>query len=278
MGQAINRIQQQGSHPINHIQVSQAEIYEGHLVLINGDNPIKRPIKEDKLLPISSNEDINELHDGMSMEKTGLQQLSALLAASEALEEVVVVSAYRTKEEQEHIYATSLVENGPVYTASYVALPDQSEHQTGLAVDVGKISRDVDFIAPSFPSNGACQTFKQLAADYGFIQRYKEGKESITKISCEPWHFRYVGYPHSRLIEEYSFCLEEYIDFVKGYTYSGDHLRFKNGSLQVEIYYVPAEVGPSTTVPIVKCDLYRLSGNNRDGFIITAFHGSEHNG
>jgi D-alanyl-D-alanine dipeptidase/carboxypeptidase len=280
MGQTINRIQQQGSHLINHtaVQVSQAEVYVGHLVLINGDNPIKQPIKEDKLLPISSNEDIQELHDGMFMEKTSLQQLSALLAASEALEEVVVVSAYRTKEEQEDIYATSLIENGPVYTASYVALPDQSEHQTGLAVDVGKYSRDVDFIAPSFPNIGACQTFKQLAADYGFIQRYKEGKESITKISCEPWHFRYVGYPHSKLIEEHGFCLEEYVEYLKGYTYAGEPLRFNIGSLQVEIYYVPAEEGPSTTVPIVKCDLYRLSGNNKDGFIITAFQGSEHNG
>ncbi|OBZ17325.1 D-alanyl-D-alanine carboxypeptidase family protein [Bacillus sp. FJAT-26390] len=280
MGQANYSIQQQGSHHLNHaaVQVSRSEIYEGHLVLINGDHPIQRPIRGEKLLSLSSHQAIRELHDGMLLEKTCLQQLTALLAASKAMEEIVVVSTYRTEEEQEDIYATSLVENGPDYTACYVALPNQSEHQTGLAVDVGKYSSDVDFIAPSFPDHGACQTFKQLAADYGFIQRYKEGKESITKISCEPWHFRYVGYPHSSLMEEHGLCLEEYIAFVKSYAYSGKHLMFNNGSLQVEIYYVPADEGPTTTVPIVKCDLYRLSGNNSDGFIITAFHGSEQDG
>ncbi|MDQ8733652.1 D-alanyl-D-alanine carboxypeptidase family protein [Paenibacillus sp. LHD-38] len=44
-----------------------------------------------------------------------------------------------------------------------------SEHQTGLAIDVGKADKDVDFIAPSFQGSGIYLKFKQLAASFGFI-------------------------------------------------------------------------------------------------------------
>lgn len=275
MGQVIKTTALQESSHVMHttVQVSRAELHEGHLLLINRDNPVNQPVQMDKLLPLSSNLAMRELQDGMLLEKTCLRQLAALLEAVQAMDEIIVVSGYRTKEEQQEIYETSLIENGADYTACYVALPNQSEHQTGLAVDVGQYSRDVDFIAPSFPNEGVCQSFRQLSAEYGFIQRYKEGKESITNISCEPWHFRYVGYPHASLMEKYGFCLEEYIEFLKSFTFSGERLTFEHGSLQVELYYVSAEEGPTTTVPILKCELYHISGNNRDGFIITAFHG-----
>lgn len=249
-------------------------MYEGPLVLINRENPIRKPLPPHKLLALSSNEKIRELHDGMLLEKTCLKHLLSLLEACQGMEEIVAVSGYRTKEEQIQIYADSLLENGPEYTSCYVALPDRSEHQTGLAIDVGKLDKEVDFIAPSFPDTGVYRTFKQHAAEFGFVQRYKEGKETITSISCEPWHFRYVGYPHAAIMEQNGFCLEEYIDFVQNYRYEGEHLRYEHNQLTMSIYYIPAEKGAYTTVPIVKCDLYRISGNNRDGFIVTAYSGS----
>ena len=82
-----------------------------------------------------------------------------------------------------------------------MALPGCSEHQTGLAIDLGKAAGYIDFIRPAFPYDGVCGRFRRLAARYGFIERYQRGKEEVTGISAEPWHFRYVGAPHAQLME-----------------------------------------------------------------------------
>ena len=85
------------------------------------------------------------------------------------------------------------MENGEEFTNQFVARPGHSEHQTGLAIDLGLKQPDIDFLRPYFPYKGICQTFRELSTDYGFIERYPAGKEAITGIAHEPWHFRYVG-------------------------------------------------------------------------------------
>lgn len=87
-------------------------------------------------------------------------------------------------------------------------------HETGLAIDVGKELEEVDFICPEFPYEGVCQIFRELAPMYGFIERYPKGKEAVTGIAKEPWHFRYVGYPHARIIQNLGMTLEEYHAFI----------------------------------------------------------------
>ncbi len=103
---------------------------------------------------------------------------------------------------------------GDAFTRQYVALPGCSEHQTGLAIDLGEDVPDLDFIRPSFPDSGACGAFRRAAARYGFLQRYCREKEALTGIAEEPWHFRYVGAPHAQLMEEHGLCLEEYVPFL----------------------------------------------------------------
>ncbi|CAM3437054.1 D-alanyl-D-alanine carboxypeptidase family protein [Paenibacillus lupini] len=273
MGQTnVAKPQQSGRHlTFNTIQAANSEIHQGHLVLINRENPIRQTISNSRLLPLSSIPSIHTLRDGMLLERTCLRQLANLLEACHGINEIIAVSGYRTKLEQEQIYASSLVDNGADYTARYVAWPDRSEHQTGLAIDVGKLNKNVDFIAPAFPDTDVYKSFKQLAASFGFIQRYKEGKEFITHISCEPWHFRYIGCPHAEIMERNEWCLEEYIDQLKNYPFEDDHLVYEDEHSSVQIYYVAADSGIVTTIPLVPCDRYLLSGNNRDGFIVTAY-------
>lgn len=55
-----------------------------------------------------------------------------------------------------------------------------------------------------------------MAAEYGFVERYPKGKESITGIDYEPWHYRYVGKEHAQRMNELNMCLEEYVAFLKG--------------------------------------------------------------
>lgn len=51
--------------------------------------------------------------------------------------------------------------------------------------------------------------------DYGFILRYPKEKNNITKITYEPWHYRYVGRENAKKIKEKNLCLEEYIQYLK---------------------------------------------------------------
>lgn len=265
--------------PLHEIRLDRAAIHRGHLILVNREHSVRLTEKSTNIIPLHNIQTFDTEHQDISLEKTCLQQLSALLIACHAMDDIIIVSGYRSREEQQELYDNSLQENGAAFTASYVACPNESEHQTGLAVDVGENAGIVDFICPSFPAHGVCQTFKQLAAEYGFIQRYKEGKEHITKIACEPWHFRYVGFPHSAIIEQHGFCLEEYTQFLKQYVFHHEHLYVEHKSSVIEIYYVSAEED-ITTVPITNEEQYHLSGNNIDGYVITVFHekGSEHNG
>ncbi|MBP3964573.1 D-alanyl-D-alanine carboxypeptidase family protein [Paenibacillus lignilyticus] len=261
-----------GHSKANVVQAAYSEIHQGHLVLINREHPIRQEVSTDRLLPLSSFPAIHTLSENMLLDRTCLRHLADLLEACEGINDIIAVSGYRTRMEQEQIYESSLAENGAAYTACYVALPNKSEHQSGLAIDVGKRNIDVDFIAPAFPDSDVYLTFKQLAAGYGFVQRYKEGKEAITHISCEPWHFRYVGYPHAAIMDRNDWCLEEYIDQLRSHPYEEDHLVFEDERAYVEIYYVPAaSEGSTTTIPLIPCERYAVSGNNCDGFIVTAF-------
>ncbi|NJJ40427.1 D-alanyl-D-alanine carboxypeptidase family protein [Paenibacillus apii] len=251
------------------IRASNEEIFKGHLVLINYQNPIRRPVHTNQLASLDILPSIKQLSEGMLLEKYCLDRFHSLLEACGGIDKIIAVSAYRTKEDQSQIYKDSLIERGSEYTSKYVALPDHSEHQTGLAIDVGRLKSKIAFISPSFPDTGIFRSFRRHAAQYGFILRYKQEKESITRISHEPWHFRYVGYPHSRIMEENNLCLEEYIDFVELYRYSGEQLTIKEENMTTNIYYVPADKETYTNIPIIKCDSYSVSGTNREGFIVT---------
>ena len=132
---------------------------------------------------------------------------------------------------------------------------------------MGLNKENIDFICPDFPYEGICDEFRRIAPDYGFIERYAKGKEAITGISHEPWHFRYVGYPHSKIISENGFSLEEYIEFIKSYRDSGRYSYKQGYETKAEVYFVPTDTDAITITQSV----YQISGNNIDGFIVTAW-------
>lgn len=173
------------------------------LVVVNAEHPYCEEA-DLTLLPVRP-----ETPD-ILLEEHALCQLSKLMAEIDGWEGIVPVSGWRSLEEQQSIFDTSLQENGEKFTRKFVALPGCSEHQTGLAIDLALKKEDVDFICPEFPYTGICQRFRERAAAYGFIERYQKEKESITGISQEPWHFRYVGRPHAEFMDQYHLCLEEY--------------------------------------------------------------------
>ena len=90
-----------------------------------------------------------------------------------------------------------------------VADPGASEHHTGLAFDL-------NVPGEFFADTAQYLWLKKNCWDYGFIMRYTDEKEAITGILGEEWHVRYVGIEHSKKMQELNYCLEEYVEYLKG--------------------------------------------------------------
>lgn len=120
-------------------------------------------------------------------------------------------SGYRSVDEQELLFqtrvgellATGLSEEEATATVSQQVMPaGYSEHHTGLAIDLMRGSDKAAEIA-------------ELAVEYGFVLRYLDGKEAITGIAHEDWHFRYVGRDSARYMAAKGLTLEEYLEELR---------------------------------------------------------------
>ena len=124
-----------------------------------------------------------------------------------------LISVYRTVEKQEEIFQRYTREHGLEYAKKYAAVPGHSEHHTGFAIDVGilldgKLSHA---IADLLSVDHLFLTVQEKLPKYGFILRYPKGKESITGIGYEPWHYRYLDAPEiAKEITDKGLCFEEY--------------------------------------------------------------------
>jgi D-alanyl-D-alanine carboxypeptidase len=107
---------------------------------------------------------------------------------------LILSSAYRSDSEQRTVYSNYVQDQGIEAARRFVANPGESEHATGLAVDINTHSDAcTNDIAQCSISNETGEWLEKHAPSYGFILRYPKDKEAITGISSEPWHFRYVG-------------------------------------------------------------------------------------
>ena len=95
------------------------------------------------------------------------------------------------------------------------------------------------------------------------------GKEEITGIGAEPWHFRYVGYPHSVIMAERNMVLEEYIEFLHTTTEWGKPYIFRDNEAWAEISCISLENGGKETLEVPKEALYQISGTNEGGGVVT---------
>lgn len=125
---------------------------------------------------------------------------------------LVIVSAYRSAQEQQELYDNTMKEQGSIYAESYIAKPGQSEHQTGLAVDISSYTTGctIDFSGCQLQPSAA-SWLEANAPDYGFILRYPPGKLAITNVAHEPWHFRYVGIYMAKYIQSSGLTYDEVI-------------------------------------------------------------------
>lgn len=179
---------------------------------------------------------------------------------------LTIYGSYRSTEFQQQLYDQDLAETGED-DSTRVAKPGFSEHETGYAFDFSEV------VNYDYDGTGDFAWINENCYKYGFVERYTEDKEDITKIQYEPWHFRFVGIPHAYYMTKNNLCLEEYIEFLKKYPYEGDHLEITDDEgRNFEVYYVPSDDGSeTTTVPVPAGMETDISGNNIDGFIVTVY-------
>ena len=121
------------------------------------------------------------------------------------------ISGYRSYEKQEGIYKRKLrtVKGNVAKAQEFVAPPGASEHQLGVAMDVGqkhKINLEI-----SFGETEGGKWCRENCWRFGYILRYDEPWEEITGYKYEPWHFRYVGKEYAKEIHEANIPLETWL-------------------------------------------------------------------
>ena len=263
------------------IEIPTADLHTGLLILINEDHPYIFPENAPDVVPIvngreshgtsASGNPIYSYYTQNGIDKCAKMEGSTLeffrrwaddfyKATGNSDLFVFDEDGYRTKEYQAERYSSKPLD----YAES-----GATEHHTGRVVDLyvftGKITGkldDIDFAA----------TFKWIydnAYKYGFVHRYPESKAAITGVDFEPYHFRYVGYPHAYYMSKNGICLEEYLNKVKTCT-ADEPLEFRgDDGKNYMVYYFPAGEGEMTTLTVPAEYTYTVSGDNVGGFIIT---------
>lgn len=132
-------------------------------------------------------------------------------AAAQGLE-MVVLSAYRSYEEQARTFDFWVRQEGLAAAERESARPGHSQHQLGTAVDI--TSKQVGYsLVEGFGSSAEGSWLEANAHRFGFIMSYPKDEEAITGYKYEPWHFRYVGREHAAAVYQGGLVLEEYLSF-----------------------------------------------------------------
>lgn len=180
------------------------------LVLVNKQHPV----------PEDYTVTLGKIKGSMKCDVRILDDLTDMMQAAKADGiQLVVCSPYRDYNRQTVLFNRKIdyyMEKGHSYMESYklasmtVTVPGASEHQIGLALDI--VSTTYSWLEIDFGATAAGRWLKEHCDEYGFILRYPEGKEYITGIQYEPWHFRYVGKEAATQIMERDITLEEFIE------------------------------------------------------------------
>ncbi|MEN1968489.1 M15 family metallopeptidase [Lentibacillus sp. N15] len=181
------------------------------LVLVNKHHVLPADYEPDDLVIPNVRFPFTEDIPKKYMRKKAAHALEKLFAAGDkAGINLFGQSGYRSYDRQQSVFDAYVAEDGKAAATKYSAQPGESEHQSGLAIDV--TSPDINYdITESFADTDEGKWLKDNAHKYGFIIRYPKDKVNITEYQYEPWHIRYVGKDVAKVIYEKHITLEEYL-------------------------------------------------------------------
>lgn len=163
-------------------------------------------VKLTEVPTVLSNPEVNQLRE------PAYNALKELF--SKALEEeyeLFARSGYRSYNTQVALYSSYVANHGQAAADTFSAKAGQSEHQTGLAMDITCASMDY-VLSEAFGETEEGKWVAENAHKFGFIVRYPKGKEEITGYMYEPWHIRYLGIELATKVYESGLTLEEYFE------------------------------------------------------------------
>lgn len=257
----------------NGVDIPNSDVHTGVMILVNNSIPCAE-VTEDQLVSLY-NKKLEAGSDSFSVRDAELYVAEPFADAIIAMlddfrdatgdDNLMVLSGYRSQELQQQLYDEDLEATGND-VSERVAKPGYSEHQTGLGIDLTVYGEG------DYDGTGVYAWIDEHCAEYGIILRYPEGKQSITDIQYEPWHYRYIGKPHAAYLMQNGIVMEEYYELLKTkHPYDGEHLRISDTDEKIyEVYYYPMDTVTETTTVAVPIDKeYTVCGNNSDGFIVT---------
>ncbi|MFO7819141.1 MAG: M15 family metallopeptidase [Halanaerobacter sp.] len=184
---------------------------KSNLLLVNKDNSLAKNYNPLNLIVPDVPFSFDGFHEKKLMQAKAAAALERLFAEAEMDNiDLYAVSGYRSYQRQEVIFRSQVARYGLRQANQVSARPGESEHQTGLAIDL--TSPKVNFkLVQEFGATKEGQWLQDYAGQFGFIIRYPAGKEGITGYQYEPWHIRYVGSNIAQKIMSQRLTLEEYL-------------------------------------------------------------------
>lgn len=172
-------------------------------ILVNKHNYLTEDYVPENLENINSSYALSNMKM-VSEAKNAFENLSKD-AAKQNLK-VIAMSTYRSYEYQVDLYNRYVKTDGKEAADTYSGRPGNSEHQTGLAVDVYNVKDTYT----NFEKTKEYTWMQDNAYKYGFILRFPKDKENETGYEFESWHYRYVGLEAAKYIKEHNISFEEY--------------------------------------------------------------------
>ncbi|MGD6966676.1 M15 family metallopeptidase [Rossellomorea vietnamensis] len=208
------------SHFFNNVQT-----VDGKKVITNPENTLALVNKEFGLTGDYKPKDLVRPEVPFVFGSQDIEKAYIREEAAKALEEMfaaaekdgqylTAISGYRSYQYQQALLEREIKQFGEEKAVKAVAPPGNSEHQSGLAMDISSKSNDFQ-VSEELENTPEGKWMKENAHKFGFILRYPRGKEDITGYQYEPWHYRYVGKEAAQVIFENDWTLEEYFNNVK---------------------------------------------------------------
>lgn len=201
VGDSQNNIETQ-PHYQSSTETPQISHSSNDILLVNADNPLPKDYRPENLVNLykQRNKHFLLMRSDIKLSKHVFEAMNAMFAAAQqdGVSGFYITSGYRTREEQRELYNTTI--------DGTAAKPGESEHETGLAFDVGTKGNENFELTPQF------KWLSKHCTEYGFILRYPKGMEEVTGFPFEPWHYRYVGIEAAEAIMDGGITLEQYCE------------------------------------------------------------------
>jgi D-alanyl-D-alanine carboxypeptidase len=256
------------------VEVDKSGINKGGLILVMNNHKVVYPTAEE-LVKLSSvkTKSYKISTNTMTAHKDIIDAMNKMLddfAAATGHTDLILWTSYRDEARQKQVYDDYVKKYGEEAAKTAVAKPGESDHNTGLGIAI-RVYRD----GKSYQLHEleGYNWLEENCHKYGFVERYPDDKIATTGLDySSSFYLRYVGVPHAEYMKKNNLCLEEYIVKLSNYVYGGAHIEVvTDDGKAYEIYFVSGETdGEKVNIPVPEGKEYTISGNNINGFIVTA--------